>query len=76
MTDIPIATPRKSLLDVIRRSPIAGLVSLRYFILRFSTAGSALIAGLIQTFVFARVLSPEKFSIFLCLEISWRCSMT
>ena len=65
MTAIPAPARRKSFLQAFKRSPIAGLISLRYFILRFSTAGSALIAGLIQTFVFARVLDPELFSIFI-----------
>jgi O-antigen/teichoic acid export membrane protein len=38
---------------------------LHYLFLRASTAGGALVAGLIQTFVFARVLSPDNFSIFI-----------
>ena len=41
------------------------LISLPYLLLRSTTAGGALIAGLIQTFVFARVVSPELFSIFI-----------
>jgi O-antigen/teichoic acid export membrane protein len=44
---------------------LADLLSLRYALLRGWTAGSALLAGLIQTFVFARVLSPERFSLFI-----------
>ena len=40
-------------------------VSLPYLFLRSATAGGALVAGLIQTFVFARVLSPERFSLFI-----------
>ncbi len=47
------------------RSRIAELFSFRYAMLRGWTAGSALVAGLIQTFVFARVLSPERFSVFI-----------
>ncbi len=47
------------------RSRIAELLSFRYAMLRGWTAGSALVAGLIQTFVFARVLSPERFSVFI-----------
>lgn len=50
-----------------RRLTIADLVSSRYFLLRIATAGAALVTGLIQTFVFARVLSPEMFSIFILI---------
>lgn len=46
---------------------IAGLLSLRYFVLRSSTAGAAVAGGLVQTFVFARVLSPQDFSIFILI---------
>lgn len=59
------ASRPKMLMDPVKRSSVAALISLRYLLLRFSTAGSALVAGLIQTFVFARVLSPERFSIFI-----------
>jgi O-antigen/teichoic acid export membrane protein len=45
----------------------AGLLSLRYFLLRTSTAAAAVISGLIQTFVFARVLTPEDFSIYILI---------
>jgi O-antigen/teichoic acid export membrane protein len=41
------------------------LISLTYLFLRATTAGGALFAGIIQTFVFARVLTPERFSIFI-----------
>jgi hypothetical protein len=44
---------------------LAEVLSIRYALLRGWTAGSALIAGLVQTFVFARVLSPERFSLFI-----------
>ncbi len=44
---------------------IAEVLSLHYAVLRGWTAGSALVAGLIQTFVFARVLNPERFSLFI-----------
>ncbi len=47
------------------RSRLADLLSLRYALLRGWTAGGALLAGLIQTFVFARVLEPERFSLFI-----------
>ena len=41
------------------------MISLPYFILRFATSGGLLAAGLLQTFVFAHVLRPEEFSIFI-----------
>ena len=46
---------------------LASVLSLRYFLLRSSTAGAAVAAGLVQTFVFARVLTPERFSIFILI---------
>jgi O-antigen/teichoic acid export membrane protein len=46
---------------------LASVLSLRYFLLRSSTAGAALISGLVQTFVFARVLTPKDFSIFILI---------
>ncbi len=42
-------------------------LSIPYLFLRSSTAGGALVFGLVQTFVFARVLSPERFSIFILI---------
>ena len=42
-------------------------LSIPYLFLRSSTAGGALLFGLIQTFVFARVLSPERFSVFILI---------
>jgi len=47
------------------RRSLAGLLSFRYLLLRGWTAGGGLIAGLIQTFVFARVLDPDRFSLFI-----------
>src|SRR5271167_1298536 len=44
---------------------LADLISLRYLLLRVSTAAGAFAMGFVQTFVFARVLSPERFSIFI-----------
>lgn len=41
------------------------LVSYRYMTLRASTAAGTLATGLLQTFVFARVLTPERFSLFI-----------
>lgn len=43
------------------------LISYPYMILRATTAGATLLVGLAQTFVFARVLSPERFSLFICV---------
>jgi O-antigen/teichoic acid export membrane protein len=40
-------------------------LSIPYLLLRSTTAGGGLLAGLIQTFVFARILDPERFSIFI-----------
>jgi len=48
-----------------KRARLAELISLRYMLLRGWVSGSSLLAGLIQTFVFARVLSPERFSLFI-----------
>ncbi len=50
-------------------------VSITYLCLRATTAVGALFAGIVQTFVFARVLSPEQFSIFLLLA-SFGISLT
>ena len=41
------------------------LISYRYIVLRASTAAGTLATGLLQTFVFARVLTPERFSLFI-----------
>ena len=41
------------------------LISVPFFFLRAGTAGAALLTGLLQTFVFAHVLSPHRFSIFI-----------
>ena len=43
----------------------ARLISFTYLFLRATTAVGALFAGIIQTFVFARILTPERFSIFI-----------
>jgi hypothetical protein len=45
--------------------PRERLISFSYLILRAATAGGAVAMGLVQTFVFARVLTPERFSIFI-----------
>lgn len=43
------------------------LISYRYMALRVSTAAGTLGAGLLQTFVFARVFTPERFSLYIFL---------
>jgi O-antigen/teichoic acid export membrane protein len=66
MTSQAPAFARKSAL----RQPLrllSSVLSLRYLALRTSTAGAAVVSGLIQTFVFARVLTPEHFSIFILI---------
>jgi len=45
--------------------PAARLISLPYLLLRATSAGGAFVMGFVQTFVFARVLSPDRFSIFI-----------
>ncbi len=47
--------------------PLSGLLSLRYLVLRSFTAMAAVANGLVQTFIFARVLSPRDFSIFILI---------
>ena len=41
------------------------LISIPFFLLRTTTAGAALVTGLLQTYVFAHILSPQRFSIFI-----------
>ncbi len=41
------------------------MISIPFFLLRGTTAGAALVTGLLQTFVFAHVLSPHRFSLFI-----------
>ena len=60
------ALPRGSAL----RQPLrllASVLSLRYFLLRASTAGAAVAFGLVQTFVFARVLGADTFSLYILI---------
>ncbi|MGB6568956.1 MAG: hypothetical protein WBF02_16785, partial [Xanthobacteraceae bacterium] len=47
------------------KTPRERLISLRYSLLRFATAGGGVATGLVQTFVFARILTPVRFSIFI-----------
>ena len=60
----PTVEPKRQRIFSLGRS-FAGLLSFRYLLLRGWTAGGGLIAGLVQTFVFARVLDPERFSLFI-----------
>lgn len=46
---------------------LASVLPLRYFLLRTSTAGAALAFGLVQTFVFARVLGAQEFSVYILI---------
>ena len=53
-----------------RRQPLrllAGILSLRYLLLRATTAAAAVAFGLVQTYVFARVLAPKDFSIYILI---------
>ena len=47
--------------------PTDRLISIPYLLLRVTTAGGAFVMGFVQTFVFARVLPPERFSVFIVL---------
>jgi len=47
------------------RTPEARLISLSYLVLRGLTAAFAVATGFVQTFVFARVLDPERFAVFI-----------
>jgi len=46
---------------------LASVLSLRYFVLRASTAGAAVAFGLVQTFVFARILGAHEFSLYILI---------
>ena len=41
------------------------MISIPFFLLRGTTAGAAFVTGLLQTYVFAHILSPQRFSIFI-----------
>jgi hypothetical protein len=47
--------------------PAERLISTAYLLLRVTTAGGAFVMGFVQTFVFARVLPPDRFSVFIVL---------
>lgn len=55
------------------------LISFRFLVLRASSAAGAFGVGFVQTFVFARVLSPERFSIYILLAAIggalWVCDL-
>src|SRR5258708_26080048 len=60
-------------------SPPRGLVSMAFLLLRVSTAGGAFATGFIQTLVFARVLTPDRFSLFILVGAVgyslWLCDL-
>src|SRR5260370_26886631 len=60
-------------------SPPRGLVSIAFLLLRVSTAGGAFATGFIQTLVFARVLTPDRFSLFILVGAVgyslWLCDL-
>jgi len=51
--------------DARTAGPRQRLISIPFLLLRAATAGGALATGFVQTFVFARVLTPERFSVFI-----------
>jgi O-antigen/teichoic acid export membrane protein len=57
----------------------ARLISIPYLLLRVTTAGGAFAMGLVQTLVFARVLTPERFSLFILVGAIgyslWLCDL-
>jgi hypothetical protein len=59
--------------------PTARLISIPFLLLRVSTAGGAFAMGLVQTLVFARVLTPDRFSLFILVGAIgyslWLCDL-
>src|ERR1700675_42716 len=57
----------------------ARLISIPFLLLRVSTAGGAFAMGLVQTLVFARVLTPDRFSLFILVGAIgyslWLCDL-
>jgi hypothetical protein len=55
------------------------LISIPFLLLRVTTAGGAFAMGLVQTLVFARVLSPDRFSLFILVGAIgyslWLCDL-
>src|ERR1700727_2266112 len=60
-------------------NPAARLISIPFLLLRVSTAGGAFAMGLVQTLVFARVLAPDRFSLFILVGAIgyslWLCDL-
>jgi hypothetical protein len=60
-------------------APAARLISIPFLLLRVSTAGGAFAMGLVQTLVFARVLTPDRFSLFILVGAIgyslWLCDL-
>src|ERR1700729_3041442 len=60
-------------------NPAARLISIPFLLLRVTTAGGAFAMGLVQTLVFARVLSPDRFSLFILVGAVgyslWLCDL-
>ena len=60
-------------------APVARLISIPFLLLRVSTAGGAFAMGLVQTLVFARVLTPDRFSLFILVGAIgyslWLCDL-
>ncbi len=63
----------------VAKPPSSRLISIPFLLLRVSTAGGAFAMGLVQTLVFARVLSPERFSLFILVGAIgyslWLCDL-
>jgi len=61
------------------KDPPPRLISIPFLLLRSSTAAGAFAMGLVQTLVFARVLSPDRFSIFILVGAVgyslWLCDL-
>src|SRR3984893_1922608 len=59
--------------------PAARLISIPFLLLRVSTAAGAFAMGLVQTLVFARVLTPDRFSLFILVGAIgyslWLCDL-
>jgi hypothetical protein len=60
-------------------APAARLISIPFLLLRVTTAGGAFAMGLVQTLVFARVLTPDRFSLFILVGAIgyslWLCDL-
>jgi len=64
---MPEQRQTEKILDTSSEKTPARLLSIPYLMLRFTTAGGALVSGLVQTFVFARILDPDLFSVFILI---------